>query len=199
MAKDLWCPTPKTGAQCRSGHRVRETKPMRSADRCQSVSCAGVKFASKFLLWTRNYARLRAADSILFCRAVRRNNEVRNARMHACCFARATDPIGSYAMANRRLGPVFVLGVVSVLAASMATPAVGQTRSQGPRAQEQGFAPASPPSDETFGQATRAQAPHAQPDPMANRQPRSCWIPTNEDFGVGYWGPCSDKKSRQVK
>jgi hypothetical protein len=65
--------------------------------------------------------------------------------------------------------------------------------------QEQGFAPASPPSDETFGQATRAQAPHAQPDPMANRQPGSCWIPTNEDFGVGYWGPCSDKKSRQVK
>src|SRR5262245_12291451 len=69
-----------------------------------------------------------------------------------CCIARATDPIGSYAMADRRLGPALVLGVVSVLAASTATPSVGQTPPRGPAAQEQGFAPASPPSDETFGQ-----------------------------------------------
>ena len=26
-----------------------------------------------------------------------------------------------------------------------------------------------------------------------------CWIPTNEDFGVGYWGACSDPRSRPVK
>jgi hypothetical protein len=103
-------------------------------------------------------------------------------------------------MANRRLGPALVLGLVSVLALSTATPSVGQTQRQRPVAQEQGVAPAVPPADETFGQATpRAQSPHAQSDPMANRQPGSCWIPTNEDFGVGYWGPCSDKKSRSVK
>jgi Protein of unknown function (DUF4236)/Putative peptidoglycan binding domain len=34
---------------------------------------------------------------------------------------------------------------------------------------------------------------------MADQQPSSCWIPTNEDFGVGYWGACSDKSSRSVR
>jgi hypothetical protein len=34
---------------------------------------------------------------------------------------------------------------------------------------------------------------------MADQQPSSCWIPTNEDFGVGYWGACSDKGSRPVR
>jgi hypothetical protein len=34
---------------------------------------------------------------------------------------------------------------------------------------------------------------------MADQQPSSCWVPTNEDLGVGYWGSCSDKRSRQVK
>jgi hypothetical protein len=34
---------------------------------------------------------------------------------------------------------------------------------------------------------------------MADQQLGSCWIPTNEDFGVGYWGACSDKRSRPVR
>jgi len=34
---------------------------------------------------------------------------------------------------------------------------------------------------------------------MADQQPGSCWVPTNEDFGVGYWGSCSDKGSRPVR
>jgi hypothetical protein len=105
----------------------------------------------------------------------------------------------SYVMASRKFEPALVLGLISVLALSAATSSVAQTQHQRPAAQEQGFAPASPWADETFGQAPRAQAPHAQPDAMANRQPGSCWIPTNEDFGVGYWGACSDKKSRPVK
>jgi hypothetical protein len=97
-------------------------------------------------------------------------------------------------MASRKSESALVVGLISVLALSAATPSVAQTQRQRPAAQEEGFAPASP-ADETFGQA----APRAQSDPMANRQPGSCWIPTNEDFGVGYWGPCSDKKSRPVK
>lgn len=193
---------PETEARCRSSHRVREIRPMRSADRCQSVSRAcRCKIRIKVFLVDSKLCEIEHCEfPFLFCRAVRRNNEVRNTR-DAGMLHRAGDryPIGSYAMASRRLGPALVFGVVSVLAASMTTPSVGQTQRQGPAARDQGVAPASPPSDETFGQATRAQAPHAQPDPMANRQPGSCWIPTNEDFGVGYWGPCSDKKSRQVK
>jgi hypothetical protein len=34
---------------------------------------------------------------------------------------------------------------------------------------------------------------------VAEQQPGSCWIPTNEDLGVGYWGLCSDKRSRPVR
>jgi hypothetical protein len=195
-------PYPETEARCRSSHGVRQIRPMRSADRCQRVSRARrCKIRIKALLVDSKLCEIaRCEFTFLFCRAVRRNNEVRNIR-DAGMLHRAGDryPLGSYAMANRRLGPALVLGVVSILAASMATPSVGQTQRQGPAAQHHGFAPASPLSDETFGQATRAQAPHAHPDPMANRQPGSCWIPTDEDFGVGYWGPCSDKKSRQVK
>jgi hypothetical protein len=26
-----------------------------------------------------------------------------------------------------------------------------------------------------------------------------CWIPTNDDMGVGYWGDCSVRGSRPVK
>jgi hypothetical protein len=85
-------------------------------------------------------------------------------------------------MLSRTLEPVLVLGLLSTLALSTATSSIAQTQRQRPSA------------DETFGQAM----PRAQTDPMAN-QPGSCWIPTNEDFGVGYWGPCSDKKSRPVK
>jgi hypothetical protein len=105
--------------------------------------------------------------------------------------------IGSYGMTSRRLAPALVLGLVSVLALSTATPSVGQEQRQRPAAQEPGFGPAPPPADETFGQATpRTQPRHPA---AAQQQPGSCWIPTNEDFGVGYWGACSDKKSRPVK
>jgi hypothetical protein len=83
-------------------------------------------------------------------------------------------------MAIRKLEPALVLGVLSVLALSTAMPSVAQTQRQRPQAQEQGFAPASPPA--------------------ANAHQRgSCWIPTNDDFGVGYWGACSDQRSRPVK
>jgi len=99
-------------------------------------------------------------------------------------------------MIHRTLEPALVLGLISVLALSTATPSMAQTQRQRPPVQEQGFAPASPPADETFGQA----APRAQSrNPSTAQQPGSCWIPTNEDFGVGYWGPCSDKKARPVK
>jgi hypothetical protein len=103
-------------------------------------------------------------------------------------------------MANRMVEPALVLGLASVLALSAAVPSFGQTQRQRPAAQEQGLGqglgPASPPADETFGQAP----PRAQSrNPAAAQQSGSCWIPTNEDFGVGYWGPCSNKGSRQVK
>jgi len=102
-------------------------------------------------------------------------------------------------MANRMVEPALVLGLVSALALSTAAPSFGQTQRQRPSAQEQGLGqgpgPASP-ADETFGQAP----PRAQSrNPAAAQQSGSCWIPTNEDFGVGYWGPCSNKGSRPVK
>ena len=96
-------------------------------------------------------------------------------------------------MANRMVEPALVLGLVSVLALSTAAPSFGQTQRQ---RLGQGPGPASPPADETFGQAP----PRAQSrNPAAAQQSGSCWIPTNEDFGVGYWGPCSNKGSRPVK
>jgi hypothetical protein len=99
-------------------------------------------------------------------------------------------------MRIRMLEPALVLGLISVLALSTATSSIAQTQRQRPLTQEQGLAPASPPADETFGQA----APRTQSrTPTTAQQPGSCWIPTNEDFGVGYWGDCSDKKARPVK
>lgn len=103
-------------------------------------------------------------------------------------------------MANRMVEPALVLGLVSALALSTTAPSFGQTQRQRPSAQEQGLGqgpgPASPPADETFGQAP----PRAQSrNPAAAQQSGSCWIPTNEDFGVGYWGPCSNKGLRPVK
>jgi hypothetical protein len=59
-------------------------------------------------------------------------------------------------MAIKKSGPALVLGLVSVLALSTTMPSVAQTQRQRPAAQEQGFAPASPPADETFGQARAA-------------------------------------------
>ena len=49
-------------------------------------------------------------------------------------------------MGKGRLGPALVLGLVSVLALSMATASVAQTQRQRPVAQDQGLAPASPPA-----------------------------------------------------
>ena len=89
--------------------------------------------------------------------------------------------------------PALIPGVASVLALGTATTSMGQTHRQRPATQEQRFAPAAP-ADETFGQA----APPAQSRTTAQR-PGSCWIPTNEDFGVGYWGACSDPRSWPVK
>jgi hypothetical protein len=103
---------------------------------------------------------------------------------------------GSYMMVIRKSGPALILGLVSILTLSTAMPSLAQTQRQRPQAQEQGFAPASPPADETFGQA----APRTPSRAAGTAQQRgSCWIPTNDDFGVGYWGSCSDQKSRPVK
>jgi len=50
--------------------------------------------------------------------------------------------------------------------------------------------------DETFGQA----APRGQSrNPGATQQSDSCWIPTNEDQGMGYYGECNGKGARQMK
>ena len=157
------------------------------------TSVSRVKFASMYSRVRRSAGcRLHSCFAELFFKTTKCGTHA----TQACSTVRATDPTGSYAMANRKLGPALVLGVVSVLALSTATPSVGQTQHQRPAAQEQGRAPAAPPADETFGQA----APRAQsPNQAAVRQPGSCWIPTNEDFGVGYWGACSDKRSRPVK
>jgi len=100
--------------------------------------------------------------------------------LQARSFAAGDEHTRSYMMVIRTSEPALVLGLVSVLALSTATPSVAQTQRQRPAAQEQGVAPASPPA--------------------ANAQHRgSCWIPTNDDFGVGYWGACSDQRSRPVK
>jgi hypothetical protein len=86
---------------------------------------------------------------------------------------------------------MLAFGVVSVLALSAATPTLGQTQQrQRPAQQGQGFSAA--PQDETFGQAS----PREQQRGAAAQQ---CWIPTNEDQGMGYWGECSAKGARPVK
>jgi type II secretory pathway pseudopilin PulG len=95
-------------------------------------------------------------------------------------------------MTKRLLGSMLAVGVVSVLALSAATPTFGQTQQrQRAPAQEQGLS-AAPQQDETFGQA----APRGQSRGTAARQ---CWIPTNDDMGVGYWGDCSGKGARPNK
>jgi peptidoglycan hydrolase-like protein with peptidoglycan-binding domain len=45
--------------------------------------------------------------------------------------------------------------------------------------------------------ATPQTAP--QNPTVAIQQPGSCWIPTNDDLGFGYWGACSEKGARSVK
>jgi DNA-binding helix-hairpin-helix protein with protein kinase domain len=72
------------------------------------------------------------------------------------------------------------------------TMAIGNDNSWDERTQHQLFsesAKRSPAVPKTF-----------PPNPsVADQQPSSCWIPTNDDLGFGYWGSCSDKGSRPVK
>jgi type II secretory pathway pseudopilin PulG len=94
-------------------------------------------------------------------------------------------------MTKRLLESMLAVGVVSVLALSAATPTLGQTqqRQRAPAQQDQGFRAG--PQDETFGQAS----PRAPRSPAAQQ----CWVPTNEDQGMGYWGECSVKGARPTK
>ena len=96
-------------------------------------------------------------------------------------------------MTKRLLGSMLALGVVSVLALTAATPSLGQTqqRQRAPAQQDQGLR-AAPQQDETFGQA-------APREPSRGAAARQCWIPTNDDMGVGYWGECSGKGARPNK
>jgi len=106
---------------------------------------------------------------------------------------RATQDLqkGSNGMTKRLLGSMLAFGVVSVLALSAATPTLGQAQQrQRTPAQEQGSNAG--PQDETFGQAT----PRV---PSRGAAAHQCWIPTNDDMGVGYWGDCSAKGSRPTK
>jgi len=71
------------------------------------------------------------------------------------------------------------------------TMAIGNDNSWDERTQQQLFsesAKRSPAVPKTFPS-----------NPSMADQPSSCWIPTNDDLGFGYWGSCSDKRSRPVK
>jgi len=96
-------------------------------------------------------------------------------------------------MTKRLVQPMLTLGLASLLALSAATTSMGQTQQrQRPAAQEQ----MGTQQDETFGQA----APRGQSrNSGATQQSGSCWIPTNEDQGMGYFGECSAKGARQFK
>jgi hypothetical protein len=70
--------------------------------------------------------------------------------------------------------------------------AIGNDNSWDERTQQQLFSESAKPS---------AGVPKTLPQnpSVADQQRSSCWIPTNDDLGVGYWGSCSDKRSRPVK
>jgi hypothetical protein len=97
-------------------------------------------------------------------------------------------------MTKKVLEPVLAFGLASLLALSAATPSIGQTQQrQRPTTQDQMGVQQ---QDETFGQA----APRGQSrNPGATQQSDSCWIPTNEDQGMGYYGECNGKGARQMK
>jgi hypothetical protein len=99
-------------------------------------------------------------------------------------------------MAIRIWEPTLVLGLASALALAAAAPTFGQTQQrQGAMTQEQALGAAA--ADETTGQAApRAQSPAPAQQGLAQQQ---CWIPTNDDMGVGYYGPCSGPRARPVK
>ena len=98
-------------------------------------------------------------------------------------------------MTKRLLQSMLALGLVSALALSATTSSFAQTQQrQRQPAQNQGVGAA--PQDETFGQA----APRGQSRaPAGAQQSGQCWIPTNEDQGMGYYGECSAKGARQFK
>src|SRR5207249_10617448 len=103
----------------------------------------------------------------------------------------ATSQQRSYVMIHRTLEPALVLGPISVLALSTATPSMAQTQRQRPPVQEEGFAPASPPAGETVGQAPpRAQSRNTSPAQHTG----AIRTRTHEDFGVGRWVPFSRQK-----
>ena len=99
-------------------------------------------------------------------------------------------------MAIRIWEPTLVLGLASALAFAAAAPSFGQTQQrQGAMTQGQGLQ--APPADETTGQAApRTQSPARAQQGAAQQQ---CWIPTNDDMGFGYYGPCSGPRARPVK
>jgi len=100
-------------------------------------------------------------------------------------------------MAIRLWESTLVLGLASAMALATAAPSFGQAQKrQRTMTQEQGLRAA--PADETTGQAaprTQSRAPRAQQG-AAEQQ---CWIPTNNDLNLGYYGSCSTKGSRPVK
>ena len=100
-------------------------------------------------------------------------------------------------MAIKIWEPTLVLGLASAMALAAAAPSFGQTQQrQGAMTQEQGLAAA--PADETTGQAApRTQSPAGGAQQGAAQQ--QCWIPTNDDMGVGYYGACSTSRARPVK
>jgi hypothetical protein len=89
---------------------------------------------------------------------------------------------------------ILTVGLVSALALSATSFAQAQQRQRVPAQQDQGLRAA--PQDETLGQA----APRGQSRaPAGAQQSGQCWIPTNEDQGMGYYGDCSAKGARQNK
>jgi hypothetical protein len=93
-----------------------------------------------------------------------------------------------------RMEQMLALGLASLLALSTATPSFGQTQQRQRPAAQQQQGPGTGQQDETFGQA----APRGQ-SRGGGAQQGQCWIPTNEDQGMGYWGDCSGGKGRQFK
>jgi hypothetical protein len=99
-------------------------------------------------------------------------------------------------MTKRLSESILAIGLVSALALSATTSSFAQTqqRQRAPAQQNQGLSAA--PQDETLGQATPRGQSRA---PAGAQQSGQCWIPTNEDQGMGYQGDCSAKGARQIK
>jgi hypothetical protein len=100
-------------------------------------------------------------------------------------------------MAIRIREPMLMLGLASAMALATAAPSFGQMQQQG-ATQQQGLRAA--PADETFGQAApRTQSPARGAAQQGAAQQQQCWIPINDDLGVGYYGACSGPRARPVK